>query len=239
MKQAYAIVQDDFEQIKSIQSKWKNQNIKKEKIDDTKRLKLNFIEEQNYDFQLPDVFITTKQYYSKPTKSPRMKQKKSFSFDLGPQSPNLSKNQRNFELSTLESNYKKFKQCCCSIKQSPREENLSQCISITRNYNFQKIDGIKFPESLYIIHKKRRDKLDDIFRNQTCENSISKMKQYEDENKLQQLLKQKENKQKEYVSRSFLDNAYFSILSINKESRQRVKKVIQYSLPKQSRFQLF
>ncbi|CAD8175153.1 unnamed protein product [Paramecium pentaurelia] len=239
MKTTYAIVKDDFQQIQAIQQKWKHQDIKKEYKEDFKRLKLTFNDEQNQDFQLPDVFITTKQYHSKPTKSPKMRKKQSFSFDQGLRSISLSKNQRNLELSTLESNYKKFKKYCCSIKQTSRDEILSQCVSISKNYNFQKIDGIKFPQSLYAIHKKRRDQLDDIFRNQTCENSIYKIKQYEEENQKQQLQKQKKNKQKEYTSRSYLDNAYFSILSVNRECRQRVKNVIQYSLPKESRFQQF
>ncbi|CAK81041.1 unnamed protein product (macronuclear) [Paramecium tetraurelia] len=236
MQQAYAIVKDDFEQIQAIQQKWKHQEIKKEFREDFKRLKLNFNEEQNQDFQLPDVFITTKQYHSKPAKSPKTRKKQSFSFDYVFQSIKMSKNQRNLELSTLESNYKKFKKYCCSIKQSPKEEILSQCVSISRDQNFQKIDGIKFPESLYTIHKKRRDKLDDIFKNQTCDNSIYKIKQFEEENQKQCMIS---NKQKEYTSRSYLDNAYFSILSVNRECRQRVKNAIQYSLPQESRFQQF
>ncbi|CAD8085985.1 unnamed protein product [Paramecium sonneborni] len=257
MKSAYTIVKDDFEQIKAIQSKWRYQEMKKEQKEDFKRLHLTFTEEQNQDFQLPDVFITTKQYHAKPAKSPRIKKKQSFSFDLGLQSISMSKNQRNLELSTMESNYKKFKQIQIikienivvllnNLQEKKSQINVQQLQEII---TFIKLMVLNFQKVFMLFIKKEEKSQMTYFETKLVR--ILYIEQNNMKNKTKnnvsfkqlfiilELQKQKKNKQKEYRSRSFLDNAYFSILSVNRESQQRIKKMIQYSLPKESRFQQF
>ncbi|CAK77609.1 unnamed protein product (macronuclear) [Paramecium tetraurelia] len=125
----------------------------------------------------------------------------------------------------------------CSVRTTPQQDTLNKSISIPKNENLYEIDGTKFPYGLYSMHKKRRDCIDDVFHNSKSQRSKNTFSNYVDSRISQSDQTQKENKQKEYTSRSFLDNAYFSIICAKNNCKHRIKIKIRDSLPKDSRFQ--
>ncbi|CAD8071261.1 unnamed protein product [Paramecium primaurelia] len=237
MKSGCNTIKNDQEYIKEIHSKWRNSDIKQTQISQIKKLQLTFTEQKNLDFQLPDVFITTKQINTNPQKIKKIKKIPSLSFDQNMQTNVQSKQQRIKELSTIQAKYYKFKDLSCSVRTTPQQDNLNKSLSIPKNENLYEIDGTKFPYGLYTMHKKRRDQIQDLFHNQNSQRSKKIFSDYEDSRINQSDQVNKENKQKEYTSRSFLDNAYYSIICAKKNCKYRIKIKIRDSLPKESRFQ--
>ncbi|CAD8079087.1 unnamed protein product [Paramecium sonneborni] len=162
MKSECATIKNDSEQIKEIHSKWKNADIQQTQIGQIKKLQLSFTEQKNLDFQLPDVFVTTKRILAKPQKSMKINKKTSFSFETSLNNNLQSKQQRNLELTSLQTKYQKFKDLSCSVRTTPQKDSHNQCQSILKNQNFYEIDGIKFPFGLYSMHKKRRNQIQDL-----------------------------------------------------------------------------
>ncbi|CAD8168591.1 unnamed protein product [Paramecium octaurelia] len=237
MKSGCATIKNDLEHIKDIHSKWRNVDTKQSQISQIKQLQLTFTEQKNLDFQLPDVFITTRQINSKPLKIKKMKKITSFSFNQSTETNVQSKQLRNQELTTLQAKYYRFKNLSCSVRTTPQSDTLNKSLSIPKNENLYEIDGTKFPYGLYSMHKKRREYIEDAFHNSNSQRSKNMFSDYVDSRISQSEQAQKENKQKEYTSRSFLDNAYFSIICAKNNCKHRIKIKIRDSLPKDSRFQ--
>ncbi|CAD8076354.1 unnamed protein product [Paramecium sonneborni] len=105
-------------------------------------------------------------------------------------------------------------------------------------------EGIKLPYRLYMINKKRKNFISQILTN-TNTNNIVLNNQNTSKNKDQaeQLVAQIKSTQqqksiKALTSKSYMNNAFYSLLALNKCSQEAVKLKYRQNLPKDSRFYL-
>ncbi|CAK68746.1 unnamed protein product (macronuclear) [Paramecium tetraurelia] len=105
-------------------------------------------------------------------------------------------------------------------------------------------DGVKYPYRLYMMNVRRKNLISQLLTN-TNINSVSKDCYNDSKNKdlAERLVAQIKNSQQQKSknalrSKSYMNNAFYSLLALNKNSQQAVKLKYRQNLPKDSRFYL-
>ncbi|CAD8145025.1 unnamed protein product [Paramecium pentaurelia] len=123
----------------------------------------------------------------------------------------------------------------------PKKQQNNQFL-IHKEQIFQ--DGVKYPYQLYMMNEKRKNLISKLLTN-TDINDLSKDNQNNSKNKeladrlvAQIKLSQQLKSKKALTSKSYMNNALYSLLALNKNSQEAVKLKYRQNLPKDSRFYL-
>ncbi|KAM3135489.1 hypothetical protein pb186bvf_012345 [Paramecium bursaria] len=214
------MLQDDFESIQKIRKRWGSNPHNQQQS-------LIRVEPQNQEssFSYPDVFITTHRNQRRINYLYRMQNPRQSIVDYssdGQYDFSLNKDEKKQQLDSMDNSYQKFK----------KTANKHMDVTV-----ITKKQSIVYPKiNLRIIEKNRKEILQDVlkFGNEQSEMRNKLFRQQAVEKIQREWL---EKKYKDYRSRSYVNNAYYSILSVDKHSRERLLEKIRREFPKESRFQ--
>ncbi|CAK89732.1 unnamed protein product (macronuclear) [Paramecium tetraurelia] len=248
----FQLSETDNSNIQAIKSKWRFHN---NSLHGQPQLKIDFEEQPQKSFQLPDVFLTTRQnqpkvqhhhmtqqsFHEIPKKSRKGSKISLSSLEVSPKIPilNKSKEEKFKELSDLQKSYSQYKKSFHKVKNQQQTQQLNTSAYLQQESSFM-FNGVKLPYSLYMINKNRQLAISSIMQNASAQLQEQSKQQIEMiDSQIKQVRNEHQNKQKvrEYRSRSFLQNAYYSMLCVNQDSKKRLKRIIQGKFPMESRFQ--
>ncbi|CAD8152306.1 unnamed protein product [Paramecium octaurelia] len=240
----FQLSETDNYNIQAIKSKWRFHN---NSLHGQPQLKIDFEEQPQKSFQLPDVFMTTRQnqpkqsFHEIPKKSRKGSKISLSSLEVSPKIPilNKSKEQKFKELSDLQKSYSQYKKSFHKVKNQQQTQLLNTSAYFQQESSFV-FNGVKLPYSLYMINKNRQLAISSIMQNASAQLQEQSKQQIEMiDSLIKKVRNEHQNKQKvkEYRSRSFLQNAYYSMLCVNQGSKKRLKRIIQGKFPMESRFQ--
>ncbi|CAD8101061.1 unnamed protein product [Paramecium sonneborni] len=242
----------DNQNIQAIKNKWRFQS---NSMHGQPQLKIQFEEQRQRSFQLPDVFMTTRQNQHKVQHNHKTQQSfheipKKFrkgskislsSLEVSPKIllQNKSRDEKFKELQDLQQSYSQYKKQFHKVKNQQQPEKQSTPLTSQQESLFI-YNGVKLPYSLYMINRNRQLAINNLMQNanpQVQEQSKQQIEMINNQIKKVRSEHQNRQKVKEYKSRSFLFNAYYSMLCVNQDSKKRLKKIIQGKFPMESRFQ--
>ncbi|CAD8186643.1 unnamed protein product [Paramecium pentaurelia] len=181
-------------------------------------------------------------YLEIPKKSRKTSKVSLNSLEVSPKIPKLnnSKDQKYKELSELHKSYSQLKKSLNRVKkQHLIVDNICEINTINPNSSFY-LNGVKLPYSLYVINKNRQMAITNLMNHanpHAHEQSQQQIQMIDNQIKKVRIENQSKQKMKEYRSRSYLQNAYYSMLCVNSDSKKRLKKIIHRQFPQESRFQ--
>ncbi|CAD8080814.1 unnamed protein product [Paramecium primaurelia] len=165
----FQLSETDNQNIQAIKSKWRFQN---NSIHGQPKLKIDFEEQPQKSFQLPDVFLTTRQnqhqqsFHEIPKKSRKGSNISLSSLEVSPKIPilNKSKQEKFKELSDLQKSYSQYKKSFHKVKHQQQTQQFNTSTYLQQESSFL-FNGVKLPYSLYMINKNRQLAISNIMQN--------------------------------------------------------------------------
>ncbi|CAK86739.1 unnamed protein product (macronuclear) [Paramecium tetraurelia] len=195
--------------------------------------------------QLPDQLnLRIQQSFSEiPKKNRKSSQVSLNSLEVSPKITKMNQNKKDQkkykDLSELQKSHCQFKKSLNKVKKSHLGDNNCEINTIHPNSSFY-LNGVKLPYSLYIINKNRQMAIANLINQanpHAYEQSQQQIQMIDNQIKQVRIENQSKQKLKDYRSRSYLQNAYYSMLCVNSDSKKRLKKIIHRQFPQESRFQ--